>query len=417
MKQTFSAVWIAALVLLLAAGVGLANALPQAPGPGATPAAPAAVSDGMLNYIPVQGKLTDASGRPLTGTYNLTFRLYDVISGGAALHSDTHSVKVVNGLFNSEIGGVTSSHITGQQLYVGIEVESDGEMDPRLPVFAVPYAWSLKPNASVIGTVSSGAVLHIENAGVGGRALRAYAMADTGTNYGIVGAAVSPDGYGGYFYNNSASGGTGLWASSTNGVGLKAGGATAVLAESASGVALQANSASGVAVKANGKIQSSASSTVWISGNGVRPYKQADQTTIDMTDKGGARVTRGAASGNRNVMLPITIPAQLYGQNVTVTDLDIVYLSNTAFDGITAVLLRRQTGMCTDCYLDLKADGADHVCDDSATPNGCTLHYDLTSNNQLSPTSGVLYLTLELAFSGEGSWVEIGGVSLTLSHQ
>ena len=40
----------------------------------------------------------------------------------------------------------------------------------------------------------------------------------------------------------------------------------------------------------------------------------------------------------------------------------------------------------------------------------------LTSNNVLTADSGILYLTLELAFSGSTTWVEIGGVRLTLEH-
>ena len=43
-------------------------------------------------------------------------------------------------------------------------------------------------------------------------------------------------------------------------------------------------------------------------------------------------------------------------------------------------------------------------------------HYDPTSNNVLTADSGILYLTLELAFSGSTTWVEIGGVRLTLEH-
>jgi hypothetical protein len=44
------------------------------------------------------------------------------------------------------------------------------------------------------------------------------------------------------------------------------------------------------------------------------------------------------------------------------------------------------------------------------------LSYALTSNNALTADSGILYLTLELAFNSSTSWVEIGGVRLTLQH-
>ena len=38
------------------------------------------------------------------------------------------------------------------------------------------------------------------------------------------------------------------------------------------------------------------------------------------------------------------------------------------------------------------------------------------SNNILTADSGILYLTLELAFYSDTAWVEIGGVRLTLEH-
>jgi hypothetical protein len=55
--------------------------------------------------------------------------------------------------------------------------------------------------------------VHIENGSTTGRGLRSYATAESGANYGMVGASRSPDGYGGYFYNNG--GGIGLWGWST----------------------------------------------------------------------------------------------------------------------------------------------------------------------------------------------------------
>ena len=38
------------------------------------------------------------------------------------------------------------------------------------------------------------------------------------------------------------------------------------------------------------------------------------------------------------------------------------------------------------------------------------------NNNVLTADSGILYLTLELAFNSDTSWVEVGGVRLTLEH-
>jgi hypothetical protein len=349
-----------------------------------------ALAGNVQSYIPVQGKLTDAAGNPLEGNFTMTFRLYDVYTGGTELCSDTNSVNVTKGLFNSEIWGTCQDSILGQQLYLGIEVNSNGEMTPRQPIFAVPYAWSLRPGARIIGSFGPGAILHIENSDPSGRGLRAYAMSETGTNYGVIGAAKSPDGLGGYFYNNG--GGTGLKAESNTGPAIKAEG--------------------------TGVIQSTALSYLWISGNNLRPYLTTDSTIINMDTVGGAKITRGGTAGTKNVMLPITIPGPLYGQNVTVTGLDVYFSGQTATDGLTAVLLRRQTGVCSSasCYVTILSDGTDRFCASASYPTGCPVHWDLTANNVLTADSGILYLTLELTFSSDTSWIDIGGVRLTLKH-
>ena len=118
-------------------------------------------------------------------------------------------------------------------------------------------------------------------------------------------------------------------------------------------------------------------------------------------------------------MLPITITGPLYGQNVTVTGLDVYFFGDTAFDGITATLLRRQKGMCStsSCYATILYDAVFYGCDDAVTPTGCVHHWDLTTNNILTDSSGILYLTFELAFNGAASWVDIGGVKLTLKYE
>jgi len=175
----------------------------------------------LSNYIPIQGQLTDDTGAPLNGDYSLTFRLYEGSIGGTALCEDIRTVSVENGLFSHYFEGC--SEIDGKMLYLGIQVEDDPEMSPRQYIDNVPYAWSLRPGAVVSYTLGSNALLHLENSGTSGRGLRAYAMATSGTNYGVVGASRSPDGYGGYFYNDW--GGTALYGQSgdsSGGDGVKA---------------------------------------------------------------------------------------------------------------------------------------------------------------------------------------------------
>lgn len=374
------------LALCLALSLTSSTGLAQDGAPGSAQPAPK-LSEDVRNYIPVQGRLTNAAGKPLTGNYDMKFALYDVESGGTEICSDTNTnVPVTNGLFYSAIYGNCAYKLTGQQVWLGIKVGADAEMTPRQPIYAVPYAWSLHPGAEITGSDPGQPILHVENTGADGRAVRAYATSATGTNYGVVGASTSPDGFGGYFYNTGA------------------------------GVGMRARSESGAAIQATGTgiIQSSAKSYVWVSGNGLRPYLHTDSTLIDMGTVGGGKVIGGAV-GLRSVMLPITVTGPLYGQNVKVTGLDIYYLSNTASEKITTIRLRRQLKICTEaeCYVEIVLETADHAC---TTAGGCTLSFPISSQNELSTTSGILYLTLEMSFSSTSAWIEVGGARLTLEH-
>jgi len=111
-----------------------------------------------INY---QGKLTDNASEPLSGTYTMIFRLYDVVTGGTALDTDTHTVEVTDGLFNTHID-FNQSYIDGRELWLGITVGSDSEMMPRYELSAVPYALSLRPGAVINGSVQ-GSILDVRN--------------------------------------------------------------------------------------------------------------------------------------------------------------------------------------------------------------------------------------------------------------
>src|SRR5438045_3745163 len=72
----------------------------------AAPGAPLA-SGASTAVIPYQGRLTNAGGVPLSGSYTLTFKLYSVSSGGSALWAETQPITATNGLFNVLLGDTT----------------------------------------------------------------------------------------------------------------------------------------------------------------------------------------------------------------------------------------------------------------------------------------------------------------------
>jgi len=115
--------------------------------------------------ITYQGMLTNAAGTPLTGTYTVTFKLYEISSGGSALATDTHAVQASKGVFTTQIT-TASSFFDGRALWLGITVGTDAEMTPRQELRPVPYALSLRPGSKVMGDIS-GYVLNITNNGLG----------------------------------------------------------------------------------------------------------------------------------------------------------------------------------------------------------------------------------------------------------
>jgi hypothetical protein len=128
--------------------------------------AAAGTSTGTIAY---QGRLADADGNPLTGTYNMIFRLYDVASGGVPLWEEqwtgSNSVRVSDGLFNVMLGSLTpipQSVVTGNSsLWLGITVGTDDEMTPRVQLGSVPFAVQALtvPDGSVTtGKIADGAV-------------------------------------------------------------------------------------------------------------------------------------------------------------------------------------------------------------------------------------------------------------------
>jgi len=338
--------------------------------------------DAVSNYIPVQGRLTDDAGTPLDGDYSLTFRLYDDNSDEAiALCSYTITTAVDNGLFSTYMNASTcADKIDGRQLYLGIQVGSDAEMTPRAYIDNVPYAWSLRPGAQIEANLDE-ALLTVYNTGGLGEAIWASSLGGPG----IYGASLIAPGV-----HGNSWGGAGVYGESLGGAAIAAGG--------------------------TGIITSTAETSLWISGNGVRPFDSTDTTQISMDTIGGALVRSGSA-GDKYVMLPVTLPGVLYGQNVTITAIDIYFLAQGEFEGITDIRVRRQNNVvCATCYLDILHDPDFHGCDRNVTPTGCSLHYELTDNNELSASSGVIHIGLGLTFGGTSSYVEIGGVKLTLAH-
>lgn len=91
-----------------------------------------------------QGVLTDSLGNPKPdASYSITLRLYDVSNGGTALWTEAKTVQVKRGLFTTILGDqtvVSSSLKFDKPYWLSIQVATEQELSPRLPLTAVGYS-------------------------------------------------------------------------------------------------------------------------------------------------------------------------------------------------------------------------------------------------------------------------------------
>ncbi|NQT19683.1 MAG: hypothetical protein HQ592_08255 [Planctomycetes bacterium] len=194
--------------------------------------------------ISFQGRLADDSGAPINGNVNLTLVIYS--AGGASLFGETHTgLAVTDGVFNvligsQTVGGVPSSVFASADRSVGLSVNSDAEMTPRLPLSAVPYAYVAESAQTFevpqsISASNNAALLHISN---------------TGSGDAVVGTGSA--GKGVYGHSN---GDYGVYAGSTSGPGAIYGQAGGAGARGVRGVATGTGSTVGVMGEAMGSTE------------------------------------------------------------------------------------------------------------------------------------------------------------------
>ncbi len=104
--------------------------------------------------ISYQGVLIDAeTGDPLVGTYNVTFKIYDQLTGGTLLWSESQDIATdSSGVFSVTLGSVTPLNLefdqpTWLEVVVGTEV-----LTPRREIVSVPYAFHSMNADSLGGT-------------------------------------------------------------------------------------------------------------------------------------------------------------------------------------------------------------------------------------------------------------------------
>ena len=107
----------------------------------------------LLNY---QGRLTDASGLPLNGSYAITFRIYDAEAAGILLWEETHSgVVITKGTFSVLLGSVTALNLAfDKQYFLEIKVGTE-VMSPRQRIASSGYALKSEETEKLGGKLPS----------------------------------------------------------------------------------------------------------------------------------------------------------------------------------------------------------------------------------------------------------------------
>lgn len=186
-------------------------------------------SEGIVaSTISYQGRLINpTTGAPLSGTYDLEFTFWtaQAPSGsqvGAATIKSNQSI--VNGLYSTSIN-IAAGIVNGQELWLQIRACPSGgafeTLNPRIQVLPTAYALSLRPGATITGSVDyPGAIVMASNNG-SGVGLYGYSTSNTGVygetagassdDYGIHGHAVDGVSYGVYGYKESGTGGLGVY--------------------------------------------------------------------------------------------------------------------------------------------------------------------------------------------------------------
>lgn len=103
----------------------------------------AVIESNAQKKLSIQGFLKDGNGKAVdNGNYELTFKIYDVATGGTALWTESRpTVKVFGGVYSVNLGEVTSLDLLpfDKPYFVGITV-ANTEFTPRIELTYAPYA-------------------------------------------------------------------------------------------------------------------------------------------------------------------------------------------------------------------------------------------------------------------------------------
>lgn len=342
------------------------------------------------------------------GVYDFEFTLFNALEAGDMVGTGTISLDnlaVMDGLFQAALM-FPAECFDGQALWLQIAVRSGASMGtftplaPRQPLYSAPSALTLRPGAYISGNMED-SILEVKNFGEGPAIFAhtyhsdtVFATCDASERAAIVGHNRSSSGYGIWGLNDSLTGAAVY--------GLNREG----------GPALEGRSyrigGSGIALKASGKILSTEQTVIFIPG--VMGVLHGATTGANLQYWGQGDVTINAdTTGNKEIVFPITAPALLYGQQVTVFRIHYSFLGASGTPDLNRIMIYRTTddGEARDIYNDAT------VVPLSST--WTTAYFSLTTDNKLTFSDGQMAARIRFAMEA-GERVEIAALRIQMSH-
>ncbi len=186
------------------------------------------IQTAVSSKISYQGILKDSTGNPINATVNMSLQLYNASIGGSMLWSETKSVQVNRGLFNTNLGDVTPLNVAQFNQGLWLEIVVEGEtLTPRQQLLGSPYAFSLIPGAKVSGgvwdpglTVSNDWWHGIEGRSVDGDGVRGISTGGGIADNGVYGETSSTFYAEAGVYGRSTDIASGVIGTSTKGTGV-----------------------------------------------------------------------------------------------------------------------------------------------------------------------------------------------------
>ncbi|MBU8922718.1 MAG: tail fiber domain-containing protein [Bacteroidales bacterium] len=126
-------------------------------------------SSSVPRLISYQGVVRDSGGVVVPDDdYDITFRIYNVVSGGTALWTEAQTIAIDGGILNAILGSQTGLALDFDvQYWLGVEIGTEGEMTPRMLLTSSPYALRAAVADSVVGMGSGPGDITSVNAGIG----------------------------------------------------------------------------------------------------------------------------------------------------------------------------------------------------------------------------------------------------------